>query len=134
MKFRYKTNIACLVLIKSNKNGSKLWLWVQFFHHFLVNEELQNNELDPDVNYYLDEISSIDTKYYAHDEVKDQLKSLQLNSFSVLHLNIRSMKKHFQDFHNFIESLNSKFSAICLSETWLQAHAISDSNFQLPGY
>ena len=44
------------------------------------------------------------------------------------------MKKHFQDFHNFIESLNSKFSAICLSETWLQAHTISDSNFQLPGY
>ena len=44
------------------------------------------------------------------------------------------MKKHFQDFHNFIESLNSKVSAICLSETWLQAHAISDSNFQLPGY
>ena len=44
------------------------------------------------------------------------------------------MKKHFEAFQDFIESLNFKFSAICLSETWLQPHEISDSNFQLPGY
>ena len=86
----------------------------QFFNPFPVNEELQNNELDPDVNYYLNEISSLDTKYYVLDEVKDQLKSLQLNSLSVFHLNIRSMKKHFEAFQDFIESLNFKFSAICL--------------------
>ena len=89
----------------------------QFFNPFSVNEELQNNELDPDVNYYLNEISSFDTKYYVPDEVKDQLKSLQLNSFSVFHLNIRSMKKHFEAFQNFIECLIFNFSTICLSET-----------------
>ena len=44
------------------------------------------------------------------------------------------MKKHFAAIQDFIESLNFKFSAICLSETWLQPHEISDSNFQLPGY
>ena len=91
---------------------------------FSVNEELQHNELDPNVNYYLDETSSLYTKYYVPDEVRDQLKSLQLNSFSVLHLNIRSMKKHFEAFQDFIESLNFKFSAICLSETWFQTHKI----------
>ena len=84
----------------------------QFFNPFSVNEELQNNELDPDVNYYLDEISSLDTKYYVPDEIKDQLKRLQLNSFSVLHLHIRSMKKHFEVFQDFIETLNFKFSVI----------------------
>ena len=83
----------------------------QFFHPFPVNEELQNNELDPDVNYYLDEISSLDTKYYVPDEVKDQLKSLQLNSFSVFNLNIRSMKKHFEAFQDFIQSSNLVQSA-----------------------
>ena len=72
----------------------------QFFNPFSVNEELQNNELDPDVN-----------------------------SFSVFHLNIRSMKKHFEAFQDFIESLNFKFSAICLSKTWFQPHEVSDSNF-----
>ena len=84
----------------------------QFFHPFSVNEELQNNELDPDVNYYLNEISCLDTDYYVPDEVKYQLKSLQLNSFSAFHLNIRSVKKHFKAFQDFIESLNFKFSAI----------------------
>ena len=101
-----------------------------------VNEELQNNELNLDVNYFLDVHYFLppDTKYYAPGEVKDQLRSLQLNGFSVLHLNIRSMKKHFEPFQDFIESLNFKFNAICLLETWLQLHEISDSNFQLPGY
>ena len=44
------------------------------------------------------------------------------------------MKKHSEVFQDFIESLNFKFSAICFSETWLQPHETSDSNFQLSGY
>ena len=44
------------------------------------------------------------------------------------------MEKRFEAFQDFIESLNLKFSAICLSETWLQPHEIPDSNFQLQGY
>ena len=44
------------------------------------------------------------------------------------------MKKHFEAFQDFAESLNFKFSAICLSETWPQPHEILDSIFQLPGY
>ena len=70
----------------------------QFFNSFTVNEELLNNELDPDLSYYLDQISFLDTKYYVPGEVKDQLKSLQLNLFSILHLNIRSMRKYFEAF------------------------------------
>ena len=42
------------------------------------------------------------------------------------------MEKTFEAFQDFIESLNLKFRAICLSETWLQPHEISNSNFQLP--
>ena len=106
----------------------------QPFNTFTVNEELLENELDPNVNYYLDQISSLETKQYAHGEVKDQLKSLQLNSFCVLHLNATSLRKHFEAFQDFIESLNFKLNAICLSETWLQPHKISNSDFQPPGY
>ena len=64
----------------------------QSFNFFSFNEEFQNNE-----------ISSLDTKYYVPGEGKDQLKSLHLNSLSVLHLNIRSMKKHFEASQDFIE-------------------------------
>ena len=130
---RHKNNIVCFALIKVKKNVSpNSDFESQSFNPFSVSEEFQHNELDPDVNYYLDEISSLDTKYYVPDEVKDQLKILQLNSFSVLHLNIRRMKKYFEAFQAFIESLNFIFSEICASETWLQAHEISDSSFQLP--
>ena len=44
------------------------------FNPFSVYEEPQNNELDPDFNYYLDQISSLNAKYYVPYEVKDQLK------------------------------------------------------------
>ena len=44
------------------------------------------------------------------------------------------MKKHFEAFQDFAESLNFKFSSICYSETCLQLHGTSDSKFQLPGY
>ena len=44
------------------------------------------------------------------------------------------MKKHFEAFQDFIESLKFKFTAISFSVTWLQPHEISDTNFQLPGY
>ena len=43
----------------------------QSFNPFPVNEELRHNELDPDVNYYLEEIYFLDTKYYLPDEVDD---------------------------------------------------------------
>ena len=86
----------------------------QSFKPFLVNEELQNKELYPDVNYYLDQISSLDTKYHVTGEVKEKLKIQLVFSISIL-----------EDF---------KFSAIYLSDIWAQAHKISDSNFELPGY
>ena len=45
----------------------------QSINPFSVNEKLQNNESDHDINYYLYQISSLDTKYYVPGEVKDQL-------------------------------------------------------------
>ena len=46
---------------------------------------------------------------------------------------IRNMNEHFKAFQDFVESLNFKFRALCLSENWVQPHKISDSNFQLQG-
>ena len=36
----------------------------QSFNPFSVNEESPKNELDPDVNYYVDQISFLDSKYW----------------------------------------------------------------------
>lgn len=40
------------------------------FHPLSVNEKLQNNKLDQDVHYYLDQVSFLDTNYYVPAEVK----------------------------------------------------------------
>ena len=42
---------------------------------------------------------------------------------SVLHLNIRSVNKDFENFKMFLSNKNFSFSIICFSETWL-----NDSN------
>ena len=44
--------------------------------------------------------------------------SNSLNQFSILHLNIRSIKIFFENFKLFLNSINFTFSVICLSETW----------------
>ena len=50
-------------------------------------------------------------------EVKCSLKGFDPSAFSVLHLNIRSMKKNFENFKEFLKNLSVSFSDICLSET-----------------
>ena len=106
----------------------------QSFNPFSVNEDLKDNDQDPDVNFYQTQISSLDTNYYIPNEVKENLENFKQKSFSVLHLNIRSMSKNFESFREFLDPLCFSFSAICLSETWYQPHETANSNLQIPGY
>ena len=52
------------------------------------------------------------------------MKEDQLNTFSLLHFNIRSFPKHFGDFTDYLELLTHKFTIIGLTETWLKPHNI----------
>ena len=52
--------------------------------------------------------------------------------FSILHLNIRSIKKNFENFKLFLSSLEFSFSVICFSETWLDD--LDKSTYELPNY
>ena len=106
----------------------------QSFNPFSVDEDLKNNIQDQDVNFYQTQISSLDTSYYIPNEVKEKLENFQQKSFSVLHLNIRSMSKNFEPFGEFLHSLCFTFSALCLSHTWCQPHETSNSKLQIPGY
>ena len=40
--------------------------------------------------------------------------------FSLIHFNIRSLRKHFDDLYCYLESLDHVFDVIALSETWLK--------------
>ena len=109
----------------------------QSFNPFSVNGDFKDNDQDPDVNFCPTHISSLDTSYYIPNELNENLENFQQKSFSVLHLNIRSMNKNFESFREILDSLNLlgfSFSAICLSETWCQPHKTSNSNLQIPDY
>ena len=58
--------------------------------------------------------------------MEDQFNSLVTNldlqeqdTFSIMHVNIRSINNKFDDFTEYLRSLDHKFSIIGLSETWL---------------
>ena len=52
--------------------------------------------------------------------------------FSLFHLNIRSLNKHFVDLQGYLSTLNTSFWAIALSETWLEA--TSNDLYNFSGY
>ena len=76
-----------------------------------------NTELDANVNFFQN-ISSLDTQYFNIDDAKTfVINNISSDSFSVLHINIRSMQKNFEKSQEFFKTLKLNFSAVRLSET-----------------
>lgn len=57
---------------------------------------------------------------------------LKLHNFSVLHMNVRSMKNKKDEIDNFLLRLDIPWDAICISETWLKDDIVN--LFQIDGY
>ena len=71
-----------------------------------------NTELDPDFNFFQN-ISYLDTQYFNIDDAKTFVNNnISSDSFSVLHINIRSMQKNFEKFQEFFKTLKFNFSAV----------------------
>ena len=105
------------------------------FKPFTVNENSTiDPEFDPDTNFF-ESISSLDTKYFTVNETKTFVSNIDSESFTVLHLYIRSTKKNFESFQELFKDLKFNFSAICLSETWCESvDATKNSDYILNGY
>ena len=105
-----------------------------FFNPFSTKECIVDNDHDPDVNFYHD-VSMLDTQYLMPDKFKTNFTDFSKNSFSVLHLNIRSINKNFEASTEFSSKLNHIFSVICFSETRASEENINkNSTFQLKSY
>ena len=93
---------------------------------------LLDDSCDPYINFFNGKFQSFDTSYLMPEEFHN-FHSNSLNQFSILRLNIRSIKKIFENFKLFLNSINFTFSVICLSETWWDDLAtIQKSLFELP--
>ena len=74
------------------------------FNPFLANDSLNDPIQNHDVNFY--GIFSPETNYLSPSEIDKNFQNFSEESFSVLHLNIRSMNKNFEAFQDFYKTLN----------------------------
>ena len=95
---------------------------------------LLDNSCDPEFHFFNINIQNLDTPYILTEEFHNFLDDDISESLSILHLNIRSIKKNFETFKKILSSLNYNFNIICFSETWLDEINNENSNYELPGY
>ena len=101
---------------------------VDFFDD-LDNDTEQNkylNNIDPDINYPIK-----DTCTYTIDTENITVQSCK--ELSMMTFNIRSIKRNFDNFVNFLCKLKCKIHIICLTESWLGPLDNID-DFELNGY
>ena len=79
------------------------------------NDILLDDPYDPDLNFFSKNVKKLDMMYVSPEDFHD---SLEKGYFSILQLNIRSIKKDFEIFKSFLSSLDFTFSIIYFSETW----------------
>ena len=75
---------------------------------------LINNDFDADNNFFNENtFQNLNANYFSEEEFKDKLNTQSNNlSFSILHINIRSMNKNFENFKLFLSQCSQKFSMV----------------------
>ena len=80
---------------------------------------LLDNSCDPDINFFSLKTQNLDSLYILPKEFQKFIDSSSHDSFSILHLNIRNIKKNFDNFKLFLLTLGFSFSVICfLKHGW----------------
>ena len=61
---------------------------------------------DPDLKFFKNNIRNLDTTYLFPDQFHNFLDNSMTDWFSILHLNLQSIKKSFESFKLFLSSLD----------------------------
>ena len=113
----------------------------KMFVPFELNEDdtllVPDVDVDPDFNFFnqCSLQSNIQCKYYLGDGFSKYTANLLNNPnecFSVINMNIRSMKANLDSFTAYLNTLKFKFDVIGLTETWL--HKDNSDLYNAPGY
>ena len=84
------------------------------FDPFSTEDILLDDNLDPDKQFYNDSDNSYDAPYFSlNNEANDFLKQNNNDNFSILDLNITSLKKNIDSLRILLSQLNFSFKAIC---------------------
>ena len=103
------------------------------FDPFGFDNVLLNNTNDPDENIF-DNLSQIDSVFYAVEEAATRFKKFNDKTFFVLHLNVRTPNKNFESFKEFLTTIKLEFKVICLTETWCADDPRNGTLFNLENY
>ena len=105
------------------------------FDPFESKDVLLDDSNDPDKNFY-NNIQAVDTQYYLPSELLSLFEKLHINleNFSMIHLNIRSAKKIFEKLKDFLSQTGSFLKVLCPTETWIHDRNSESSPYQLPQY
>ena len=96
---------------------------------------LTDESLDPDLNFFNSNIGNLDTPYISPEEHKNLNVNSSADKLSILQLNIRSLKKNFENSKIFLSILSFGFSITCFPEIWLDESSLtSQSLYELPNY
>ena len=111
------------------------------FNPFELNdssEALPLYDIDFDVNYFNEFSSQLtNSNSYIEDTFQRYLRKNKIDSkqFSLMHLNIRSIPRHFSEFTNYIDTLDHSFTIYAFSETWFndsnaKCYSLNDYNVE----
>ena len=103
------------------------------FDPFGFDNVLLNNTNDPDKNIF-NNLSQIDSVFYAVEEAATGLKKFDDKTFSVLHLNVRSLNKNFESLKELLTTIKFEFKVICLTQTLCTDDPRNETLFNLENY
>ena len=91
------------------------------------------DSFDPDINFF-NTHGFTNTTYFTPETLKAVIKENNDISFSVLHLNIRSLNKNFERLENLLDEISFCFKVICITESWCSDDPHTKNTYQLPNY
>ena len=104
-------------------NEQKAQTFETFSYESLENSEniFLGSSGDLDLHSFNTNIQNLNAPHILPEELQNQhfLGDDKGENISVLHINIRSINKNFENFKLFLSDRNFSFSIICFSETWL---------------
>ena len=113
-----------------NKNFENI-----FFNPFYSQNILSDENNDPDINFFNEKSEAVNSLFYIVDKFNSSSQNLLKNSFTVLHINIRSMNKNFEKLREYLSYVKGNFSIIALTQAWCSDDkADKNSLWQLPNY
>ena len=89
---------------------------------------MTQESFDPDLNLQL----LNDHGIYTIEEINELSRTVK-PQYSAIHLNSRSLKQHFDEMCNLLDSISCKFDFVACSETWFTSET-DNTCFQIPGY